>query len=62
MIYMDNAATTRFKPFKVKLAALNEMNKSANPGRSSHTASMRAALVVEECREEIRTQIGRAHV
>lgn len=56
MIYLDNAATTRFKPFKVKLAALNEMNKSANPGRSSHAASMRAALTVEECREEIRTR------
>ena len=53
MIYLDNAATSRFKPLKVKIAAIKEINRSANPGRSSHKASIRAAEKIEECRAEI---------
>lgn len=53
MIYIDNAATTRFKPFGARMAAIKEMRNSANPGRSSHSASLRSALIVEECRAKI---------
>lgn len=54
MIYFDNAATSRFKPFSVKKAVLYELTHSANPGRSSHAESLRAATVVEDCRNAIR--------
>lgn len=53
MIYIDNAATSRYKPYKACIAAVKEIKRSANPGRSSHSASMRSALIVEECREAI---------
>lgn len=53
MIYFDNAATSFYKPFSVKKAVLHELNHCANPGRSGHSASLRAAMVVAECREEI---------
>ena len=53
MIYFDNAATTRFKPLCVKSAVIKELSRSANPGRSGHDASIRAATEVEECREII---------
>ena len=54
MIYLDNAATSRYKPFRVKRAVLKEINRSANPGRSSHDESIRAGIIVENCREEIK--------
>ena len=47
MIYLDNAATTGRKPAGVIRAvdsALKEL--SANPGRSGHTASLKAAAAV----------------
>lgn len=57
MIYLDNAATTRFKPWAVKRAVMKELNNSANPGRSSHDTGIRAGLLVESCREEIAKRI-----
>ena len=48
MIYFDNAATTRFKPLCVKTAVIKELSRSANPGRSGHDASIRAATEVED--------------
>ncbi len=62
MIYIDNAATTRFKPFKARTAAIKEMRLSANPGRSSHAASLRSAFIVEECREVINENFFRGNV
>ena len=53
MVYLDNAATSRFKPIKVKISVLRELNRSANPGRSGHDESIRAASEIEECRELI---------
>jgi len=57
MIYLDNAATSRYKPFAVKAAVWRELNNSANPGRSSHYASIRAGETVEACREIISEKI-----
>ncbi|MGN1041997.1 MAG: aminotransferase class V-fold PLP-dependent enzyme, partial [Christensenellales bacterium] len=54
MIYLDNAATTRFKPTAVKCAVLRELCRPANPGRSSHDESIRAGILVEKCRDEIK--------
>lgn len=62
MIYLDNAATSRFKPIKVKAAALKELNRSANPGRSSHKASIEAAEKIEECRAEIQEKFFKGNV
>lgn len=53
MIYLDNAATSRYKPHCVKRAVKKELNRSANPGRSSHAETIRAGLIVEKCRQEI---------
>jgi selenocysteine lyase/cysteine desulfurase len=53
MIYLDNSATTRYKPFCVKYACIKEINNSANAGRSSHKASLRAALKIEETRNTV---------
>lgn len=55
MIYLDNAATTRKKPFKTiweTLKALLVYN--ANPSRGSHTLSINAGLKVLDCREHIK--------
>lgn len=53
MIYLDNSATSRYKPFMVKVACLREIYHSANAGRSSHAASLRAAVKIEETRTTI---------
>ena len=52
MIYFDNAATSGHKPKEVISAvnfALNYL--SANPGRSSHLISQKAAEVVYNARK-----------
>lgn len=53
MVYLDNAATSRYKPLGVKYSVLKELSRSANPGRSGHDESIRAATEVEECRDVI---------
>ena len=54
MIYLDNAATSYPKPECV----IRDLNfclrkSSGNPGRSSHTLSLRASEAVYDCRETI---------
>jgi len=53
MIYLDNAATTNYKPQSVKNAVLKALSKNfcANPGRSSHDISIRAAMQIFKTRE-----------
>lgn len=54
MIYLDNSASTFVKPKEV-IKAVNDslLYYSANPGRSGHKASIKAAFKVEEVRERI---------
>lgn len=54
MIYFDNAATSGKKP-QVVLNAVNFSlkNISANPGRSGHTASQKAALQIYNTRQKL---------
>ena len=54
MIYLDNSASTYVKPKEV-IRAVNEslMHYSANPGRSGHKASVRAAMEVENTRVKL---------
>ena len=51
MIYLDNAATTLYKPNEVYLRS-NEVFRffSANSGRSGHRASLKAAEIVMQTR------------
>lgn len=52
MIYLDNAATTFPKPAAVSNTMMHFMaERAANPGRSGHALSMKAAESVYRCRE-----------
>ena len=54
MIYLDNAATTSPKPQKVIRAVTNALvYLSANPGRSGHSTSENAAIVMYETRNKV---------
>jgi len=52
MIYLDHGATSFHKPFQVKRAVLETMDRCANPGRGGYKAAMEAAETVLDCREE----------
>ena len=52
LIYLDNAATTGIKPECVKLAVRKALDEfSANPGRSGHRLSLKAAEAVYKTRQ-----------
>lgn len=54
MIYLDNSATTFPKPDSVVQEVVNSMKYySANPGRSGHSLSLKAAQSVFECRKAV---------
>lgn len=53
-IYLDNSATSRYKPRKVIRAVERELRHSANAGRGSHKESLRALGVIEDTRERVR--------
>ncbi|MBO5394933.1 MAG: aminotransferase class V-fold PLP-dependent enzyme [Clostridia bacterium] len=54
MIYLDNSASTYIKPREV-IKAVNDslLYYTANPGRSGHQASVKAALKIEQARQHI---------
>ena len=53
MIYLDNAATTNFKPFTVKFCTFCNMLKcnTANPGRSGHRLSVKMGNKIFKARD-----------
>ena len=59
MIYFDNAATSSPKP-RVVIDAVNNAvkNLSANPGRSGHMLSVKAADQIYSCRSELSSFFG----
>ena len=58
MIYLDNAATSRFKPKSV-LDALNfDILHSANPGRSGHDEALSKSIAIERARGTIKKFLG----
>jgi cysteine desulfurase/selenocysteine lyase len=62
MIYLDNAATSWPKPPGVARAASNALAHAVgNPGRTSHQRAMDAALLVQECRENLAQLFGVAN-
>lgn len=59
MIYFDNAATTFPKPSAVKNAVLDCMdNWCGNPGRGTHTLSLKSAQQIYTCRERLASFFG----
>ncbi len=52
MIYLDNAATTLQKPPGVARAMYNAVGRCGSSGRGGHEASMNAARVILECRDQ----------
>ena len=55
MIYLDNAATSFYKPEIVKKTVLHSINKlTANPGRSGHKLSQKVAIKIFETREKVK--------
>lgn len=55
MIYLDNAATTGKKPQSVLKAVISELSSPANPGRSSHSLSVKSMNKIYETRELLAT-------
>ncbi len=54
MTYLDNAATSFFKPPEVINAVANTLKYlSANPGRSGHSMSTKAGLLVHQARSRL---------
>ena len=53
LIYLDNAATSHYKPRSVKKAIIKSLKTSANPGRSGHKLSLQNAINVYKTREII---------
>ncbi len=51
MIYLDNGATSFYKPPTVQQAMIRAMNRCANPGRGGYPAAVAAAETVFSCRE-----------
>lgn len=51
MIYLDNGATSFYKPAAVHRAVANALNTCANPGRGGYGAAMRASGRLFACRE-----------
>lgn len=59
MIYLDNSATSLIKPKEVYSTMLDCIkNYAANPGRSGHRLSAKAAEKVFECRENLCEMFG----
>lgn len=53
MIYLDNAATTMWKPPQVITYMQNAMGQMANAGRGTHESACTAARLIYETREEL---------
>ena len=57
-VYLDNAATSRFKPQGVVNAINYDLAHSANSGRSGHRDAIAAGLRIEECRALLLNLLG----
>lgn len=61
-VYLDNSATSRYKPPRVISQMEKTLRRSANPGRAGHGESIRASMKVEECREKVKDITFRGEV
>ena len=58
MIYLDNGATSFFKPECVKRGMCWALDRCANPGRGGYQAAMEATRQVFACRERASRMFG----
>lgn len=58
MIYLDNAATSAYKPKGVQEALVYDLTHAANSGRSGHKYALDAAMKIEDCRRFLAEQLG----
>lgn len=58
MIYLDSAATTLQKPYRVSVAMAQAVRTMASPGRGGYPAAQRAAQIAFACREECAKLFG----
>ena len=53
MIYLDNAATTLYKPQEVDAAILDALHTAGNPGRGAHEPTLHASRLMYAAREAL---------
>lgn len=58
MIYLDNAATSRFKPKCVFDALIFDVTHSANSGRAGHDEAIDKSIRIQKCREYLLSVFG----
>lgn len=58
MIYLDNAATSNFKPKSVYDAIFYDLSHSANSGRSAHRYALDCAVKIEKTRRFLLDNLG----
>lgn len=58
MIYLDNSATTRFKPECVINAMVTQLKNSCNPGRSGHKDCNELGFKIYTARETVKSFLG----
>ncbi|MGN1376725.1 MAG: aminotransferase class V-fold PLP-dependent enzyme [Dorea sp.] len=58
MIYMDNAATTMYKPQEVIDAVVRAMSSMGNAGRGANEASLSASRIIYDTREKLAGLFG----
>lgn len=58
MIYLDNAATSRFKPKCVLDALIFDVTHSANSGRAGHDEAIGKSIRIQKCREYLLSVFG----
>lgn len=62
MIYLDSAATSRFKPRSVLKAQYKYTARSANAGRGSHREAIKTSSEIEETRRLLSEYLGKKRV
>ncbi|MCM1306273.1 MAG: aminotransferase class V-fold PLP-dependent enzyme [Bacteroides sp.] len=58
MLYLDNAATSRFKPQGVIDAINFDLRNSVNSGRGGYTDAVSAGIRIENCRYYLKSALG----
>lgn len=58
MIYLDNAATSRFKPKSAIDALLFDVTHSANSGRGGHDEAVDKSVRIQKCRDYLLSAVG----
>ena len=58
MIYLDNAATSRFKPRCMFDEMFKQLSYSSNPGRGSHNDSIDTAIKIYDARQLLKGMLA----